>query len=99
MSVAVPEGSEEVFYMVAFLSNKLPEGAVLSKMMGDNESILRIAKSLGCKQYLPKHQDVAQWESFVLNKQTFDPQAILAPGQNLFSSGNHVEKYIRMVKN
>lgn len=107
MSVAVPEGSEEVFYMVAFLSNKLPEGAALSKMMGDNESVLRIAKSLGCKQYLPKHQDVAQWrrhfgskwESFVLNKQTFDPQAILAPGQNLFSSGNHIEKYIRMVKN
>ncbi|KAG0554904.1 hypothetical protein KC19_12G129000 [Ceratodon purpureus] len=107
MSVAVPEGSDEVFYMVAFFSNKLSESAALSKMLADNESILRIAQQLGCKQYLPKHSDITQWrrhfgskwESFVQNKQTFDPEAILAPGQNLFRSGSHINKYIRMVKN
>ncbi|KAG0599156.1 hypothetical protein M758_12G131900 [Ceratodon purpureus] len=107
MSVAVPEGSDEVFYMVSFLSNKAPEGAALTKMLADNGSILRIAQQLGCKQYLPKHSDITQWrrhfgskwESFVQNKQTFDPEAILAPGQNLFRSGSHINKYIRMVKN
>lgn len=92
--------------MVAFLSNKLPEGAALTKMMADNQSILRIAKQLGCKQFLPKRQNITQWRrhfgskwhSFVQNKQTFDPKAILAPGQNLFSAGNHIDTYIRMIK-
>ncbi len=103
MSVAVPEGSDEVFYMVAFLSNRLPEGAALAKLMADNERILRTALQLGSKQYLPKHQDIGQWrrhfgskwEAFVQNKQTFDPRGILAPGQNLNCKG-HIDAYIRM---
>ena len=108
MSVAIPEGSDEIFYMVAFLSNKLPaEGAALSKMMADNDSILRTAERLGCKQYLPKYEDMAQWKrhfgskwaAFVENKAIFDPRAILAPGQNLFQSATHINTYIRMVKN
>jgi cytokinin dehydrogenase len=106
-SVAVPEGSDEVFYMVAFLSSTLPDRAALSTMKAVNESILRIAKRMGCKQYLVKHSDVTDWRrhfgskwgSFVQNKQTFDPKAILAAGQNIFTSGSHINQYLRMVKN
>lgn len=103
LSVAVPEGSEEVFYMVSFLSNKLPEKASLAKMMKQDESILRISEKLGGKQYLPRHKCVKEWRrhfgskwaSFVHNKETFDPRAILAPGQNLFSTKRPAQ-YIRM---
>lgn len=96
LSVAVPEGPEEIFYIVAFLRNKLPElagGPTLSTMLEDNDNILRICEPLQCKQYLPRHQDRIQWKRhfgskwdlFVQNKQIFDPRAILSPGQNIFS--------------
>jgi cytokinin dehydrogenase len=105
LSVAVPEGSDEVFYMVSFLSNKLPEAASLSKMLEEDKSILRVTEKLGGKQYLPRHQDMNQWkrhfgskwEKFVQNKQMFDPRTILAPGQNLFSRSNVGENHIRML--
>jgi len=109
LSVAIPEGSEETFYTVSFLSNKWPENAALrSKMMQDNESILKITEQLGGKQYLPKHQHIRQcrrhfgskWAAFVESKQSFDPRAILAPGQNLFKAGqNHFNQRIRMSRN
>jgi len=108
LSVAIPEGSEEIFYMVAFLSNKLPENAeARSKMMQDNESILEIVEQLRGKHYLPKHQHIRQWrrhfgskwEAFVESKQAFDPRAILAPGQNLFKAGAQFNKYIRLSRN
>ncbi|KAG0581883.1 hypothetical protein M758_3G016900 [Ceratodon purpureus] len=96
LSVAVPEGPDEIFYIVAFLRNKLPEldgGPTLSTMLEDNDNILRVCEPLRCKQYLPRHQDRIQWKRhfgskwdlFVQNKQMFDPRAILSPGQNIFS--------------
>lgn len=96
MSVAVPEGPEEIFYVAAFLRNKLPNDAAggpsLATMLEDNDNILRICEPLRCKQYLPRHQAPSQWkrhfgpkwDSFVQNKQMFDPHAILSPGQNIF---------------
>lgn len=96
LSVAVPEGPEEIFYVVAFLRNKLPDtagGPTLSDMLEDNENILRICEPLRCKQYLPYYQDRNKWKHhfgskwplFVRNKQVFDPCAILSPGLNIFS--------------
>ena len=93
--MAVPEGPEEIFYIVAFLRNKLPDvdgGPTLAAMLEDNDNILRVCERLRCKQYLPRHQDRMQWklhfgskwDMFVQNKQMFDPRAILSPGQNIF---------------
>ena len=94
--MAVPEGPEEIFYIVAFLRNKLPDtvgGPTLTDMLEYNERVLRICGSLHCKQYLPhyedrnkwKHHFGSKWESFVQNKQLFDPCAILSPGLNIFT--------------
>lgn len=104
LSVAVPEGPEEIFYIVAFLRNKLPDtagGPTLSDMLEDNENILRICKSLQCKQYLPHYQDHndwehhfgSKWDSFVQNKQSFDPFAILSPGLNIFTRGSSKDSF------
>lgn len=86
--MALPEGSEEIFHMVSILSNEFVEGnAVQSAMVeAEKQSIIRICAQLGCKQYLPQHQDTSQWrrhfgskwEVFVQNNQSFDPRAILA---------------------
>ena len=91
LSVAVPD--EEIFYIVAFLRNKLPSrGPSLAALMEDNAHIMRICEPLRCKQYLPRYEDRLQWkrhfgskwDTFVHNKQLFDPLALLAPGQNIF---------------
>ena len=100
LSVAVPEGPEEIFYIVAFLRNKLPDssgGPSLTEMLEYNESVLRICEPLQCKQYLPHYEDRNQWkphfgskwDSFVQNKQVFDPCAILSPGLNIFTRGRN----------
>jgi cytokinin dehydrogenase len=73
---------EEVFYLVAFLRNALPSGPVLESILEDNARILSICEQLRGKQYLPRSIEEAQ--AFVQHKQMFDPQAILAPGQNIF---------------
>lgn len=107
LSAAVPEGPEEVFYIVAFLRNKLPDtlgGPPLSVMLEENENILRICEPLHCKQYMPhnldrqqwRHHFGSKWDLFVHNKQLFDPCGILSPGQNIFSRrqislSNHLE--------
>jgi len=96
LSVVIPEGPEEIFYLVAFLRNKLPDiagGPTLSTMLEDNDNILRVCETLRCKQYLPRYPDRVQWKRhfgskwdlFVQNKQVFDPRAILSPGQNIFA--------------
>lgn len=93
--------------MVAFCCNELLESEALSKMIQDNEDILRISEQLGCKQYLPKHQHISQWRHhfgskwamFVQNELVFDPRAILAPSHNLFKAGAHFNQYLRFSRN
>jgi cytokinin dehydrogenase len=90
-ATVVPD--EEVFYLVAFLRNALPSGPGLESILEDNARILSICEQLRGKQYLPRYIEEAQWKqhfgadqwrAFVQHKQMFDPQAILAPGQNIF---------------
>ncbi len=90
-ATVVPD--EEVFYLVAFLRNALPSGPGLESILEDNARILSICEQLRGKQYLPRYIEEAQWkqhfgadqwQAFVQHKQMFDPQAILAPGQNIF---------------
>ncbi|CAK9183990.1 unnamed protein product [Ilex paraguariensis] len=94
-SMVTPE--EDVFYLVAFLSSAMPfskgtDG--LEHILNQNKRILDFCKSanLGMKQYLPhyitredwKTHFGTQWEVFVMRKSTYDPLAILAPGQRIF---------------
>jgi cytokinin dehydrogenase len=91
LAVSVPE--EEVFYLVALLRNShTRSGQGLQHILEDNARILKLCDTLGCKQYFPTHERQAQWEHhfgsnwelFVEHKRTFDPHAILTPGQNIF---------------
>ncbi|CAK9875407.1 unnamed protein product [Sphagnum jensenii] len=90
-SAVIPE--ESMFYLVAFLRNALPSsGPSLKNQMDDNSKILSMCHDISCKQYFPTYNNPAQWEqhfgsqwqNIVELKQTFDPHAILAPGQNIF---------------
>ncbi len=90
-SAVIPD--ESMFYLVAFLRNALPSsGPSLKSQMDDNSKILSMCHDISCKQYFPTYNNPAQWEqhfgsqwqNFVELKQTFDPHAILAPGQNIF---------------
>ncbi|KAL2631434.1 hypothetical protein R1flu_016120 [Riccia fluitans] len=98
-SAVVPE--EEVFYVVALLQSALPDsGPSLMTLMKRNEMILDYCETLGCKQYLPRYTELSDWErhfgdgwtKFLTNKIRFDPQGILAPGQNIFPRGGLVPR-------
>ncbi|KDP40485.1 hypothetical protein JCGZ_24484 [Jatropha curcas] len=94
-SAVIPE--EDIFYLVAFLSSAVPSSTGtdgLEHILTQNRRILEFCGTahLGVKQYLPhytKHEDWQahfgpQWEIFVRRKSTYDPLAILAPGQRIF---------------
>ncbi|KAJ4711556.1 putative Cytokinin dehydrogenase [Melia azedarach] len=94
-SVVLPE--EDIFYLVAFLSSAVPSSTGtdgLEHILTQNKRILGYCETarLGVKQYLPHHTKQEewkshfgpQWEAFVQRKSTYDPLAILAPGQRIF---------------
>ncbi|KAJ0475769.1 putative cytokinin dehydrogenase [Helianthus annuus] len=88
---------ENVFYLVAFLSSAMPASTgtdSLEYILSQNKKILEVCESanLGTKQYLPhyntqeewKNHFGSQWGDFVRRKLTYDPLAILTPGQRIF---------------
>ncbi|CAA2986641.1 cytokinin dehydrogenase 1-like [Olea europaea subsp. europaea] len=94
-SMVTPD--EDVFYLVAFLSSATPSSTGkdgLEHILTRNRRILRFceASRLGVKQYLAHYSTQkewkahfgTQWEVFSQRKSTYDPLAILAPGQNIF---------------
>ncbi|XVF35269.1 hypothetical protein REPUB_Repub18cG0131100 [Reevesia pubescens] len=90
-SVALPEG--EIFYIVALL-RFVPKGPSVDKSVAQNHEIVKwcIKEGLDFKLYLPHYQSKEdwkrhfgnQWTRFLERKASFDPMAILAPGQKLF---------------
>lgn len=88
---------EDLFYLVAFLSSAMPSSTGtdgLEHVLTQNKRILDFCDSdhLGVKQYLPHYNTReewkahfgTQWEVFCRRKSTYDPLAILAPGQKIF---------------
>ncbi|PPD98579.1 hypothetical protein GOBAR_DD04389 [Gossypium barbadense] len=94
-SVVTPD--EDVFYLVAFLSSAVPSSTGtdgLDHILIQNKRILEFCEiaRLGVKQYLPHYSTQGEWkahfgsrwEVFVRRKSSYDPLAILAPGQRIF---------------
>ncbi|XP_057960129.1 cytokinin dehydrogenase 7 isoform X2 [Malania oleifera] len=94
-SVVLPEG--EIFYIVALLRFTLPypKGPSAEELVRRNNQIIQCCKEQGFefKLYLPHYHSEEEWkghfgnkwEKFVERKLKFDPMAILAPGQKIFS--------------
>ncbi|XP_019056800.1 PREDICTED: cytokinin dehydrogenase 6 isoform X2 [Tarenaya hassleriana] len=94
-SAVIPE--EEIFYLVAFLSSAIASSSGkdnLEHILKQNQKILEFcaAACLGVKQYLAHYTTKEEWrahfgtrwETFVRRKFTYDPLAMLAPGQRIF---------------
>ncbi|KAF8396198.1 hypothetical protein HHK36_017811 [Tetracentron sinense] len=88
---------EDIFYQVAFLSSAVPSSTGtdgLEHILNQNKRILDFCRTarLGMKQYLPHYTTQEEWrahfgplwERFVQRKFSYDPLAILAPGQRIF---------------
>lgn len=88
---------EDVFYLVAFLSSAMPFSTGtdgLEYILSQNKRILEVCETanLETKQYLPHYKTQeewkthfgGEWEVFVRRKFTYDPLAILTPGQRIF---------------
>lgn len=94
-SVVVPES--EIFYIVALLrfSPPPPKGPRAELLVAQNREIIQYCSTRGFdfKLYLPHYQSQDdwkrhfgnQWTRFVERKLNFDPMAILAPGQKIFT--------------
>ncbi|KAL2896851.1 Cytokinin dehydrogenase 7 [Bienertia sinuspersici] len=94
-SVVIPEG--EIFYLVALLrfTPPYPSGPPVTELVDENKEIVRhcTKKGYDFKLYLPHYKTQhewkqhfgSQWPQFAERKSMFDPMAILAPGQNIFS--------------
>lgn len=95
---------EEIFYLVSLLRSNYPppKGPTLDTLLAENEEIVHISRSNGISFtfYMPHFTSPLDihlhfgslWHRFVSLKQTFDPLAILAPGQRIFprvTSVNH----------
>lgn len=96
MSAVTPE--ENIFYLVGLLRSALPSATgsnSVEQLMDQNNRILNFCKEtgIGVKQYLPYYTAESDWINhfgtkwyrFLDLKATYDPQAILAPGQRIFS--------------
>lgn len=86
--------------MVAFLFHAVPSSSGtdgLEQFLTLNKRILDFCAvaHLGVKQYLAHHTAQEQWQAhfgqrwevFTQRKSTYDPLAILAPGQRIFQKG------------
>ncbi|KAL6000116.1 hypothetical protein ACLOJK_034794 [Asimina triloba] len=94
-SVVVPDS--EIFYLIAMLrfNRPFPDGPSLEEILAQNQEILRCCEINGFdfKLYLPHYRLEEQWkrhfgkewQRFVDRKAHYDPMAILAPGQRIFS--------------
>ncbi|KAG6430119.1 hypothetical protein SASPL_108181 [Salvia splendens] len=91
---------DDVFYMIAFLSSAMPSSTGkdgLKHILSQNKKILSFSQRpyLGIKQYLPHYSTEEEWEAhfgphwevFYRRKLSYDPLAILAPGQRIFRRG------------
>ncbi|KAF8769760.1 hypothetical protein HU200_006370 [Digitaria exilis] len=95
MTTMIPTGDDDVFYAVSFLWSALSVDDV-EQLEKANESVMDLcAKAdIEFKQYLPHHtsQDGwkqhfgAKWGKIAELKAKYDPQAILSPGQKIFTS-------------
>ncbi|KAM3192023.1 hypothetical protein ACQJBY_069334 [Aegilops geniculata] len=91
MTTVTPD--EDVFYAVGLLRSAVAAGD-LERLERENEAVLGLCDraGMGCKQYLPHHasQDGwrrhfgAKWGRVAALKATYDPRAILSPGQGIF---------------
>ncbi|KAL3637206.1 Cytokinin dehydrogenase 1 [Castilleja foliolosa] len=94
-SLITPNG--DLFYLVSFLPSATPSSTGkdgLEHILMQNKRILSFCQRpyIGIKQYLPHYttQDEwkvhfgTRWEKFHRRKSTYDPLAILAPGQRIF---------------
>ncbi|XP_077236330.1 cytokinin oxidase 7 [Tasmannia lanceolata] len=94
-SVVLPEG--EIFYLVALLrfNRPYPEGPTVEELVAQNQEIIQCCatNSFDFKLYIPHYRSEEQWKRhfgkqwprFVERKARYDPMAILAPGQRIFS--------------
>ncbi|KAJ8542151.1 hypothetical protein K7X08_017017 [Anisodus acutangulus] len=97
-SVALPQG--EIFYLVALLrfSHAHPKESEIKQMVAQNQEVLQtcINNGFDFKLYLPHYESTVEWKKhfgdqwgrFVERKSQFDPKAVLAPGQKIFTR-NH----------
>lgn len=86
----------EIFYLVALLRFTPPysKGSYVEKLASQNQEIVQLCVKNGFdfKLYLPHYHSQDdwkrhfgnQWSRFVDRKASFDPMAILAPGQKIF---------------
>ncbi|CAA3026334.1 cytokinin dehydrogenase 7 [Olea europaea subsp. europaea] len=94
-SVVLPEG--EIIYLVALLRFCLPypKGLSVEEMVAQNHEIVQccIENGFDFKKYLPHYNSREEWKQHFGNQWTrfqerkarFDPMAILAPGQKIFT--------------
>ncbi|XP_009336591.2 cytokinin dehydrogenase 1-like [Pyrus x bretschneideri] len=99
-SMVTPD--EDVFYLVALLSSAVSSKATdgLERILKQNKRILEYCAraDLGVKQYLPHYKTQGDWRAhfgprwkvFVQRKSSYDPLAILAPGQRIFEKGRPI---------
>ncbi|KAE8099932.1 hypothetical protein FH972_017875 [Carpinus fangiana] len=98
-SMVVPK--DEIFYIVALLRfTAYPKGPSVEKMVAQNQEIIKccVNKGFDFKLYLPHYSSQEEWKAhfgnqwarFVERKASFDPLAILAPGQKIFSRIRHL---------
>ncbi|XBI11322.1 hypothetical protein VPH35_138407 [Triticum aestivum] len=91
MTTVTPD--EDVFYAVGLLRSAVAAGD-LERLERENEAALGLCDraGIGCKQYLPHHASQegwrrhfgAKWDRVAALKATYDPRAILSPGQGIF---------------
>ncbi|KAE8674385.1 Cytokinin dehydrogenase 7 [Hibiscus syriacus] len=91
-SVVLPKG--EIFYIVALL-RFVPQGSSVEKLVAQNLEIVKRCNDEGLdfKLYLPNYHSKDdwkrhfgnEWSRFMERKFSFDPMAILAPGQRIFN--------------
>lgn len=90
--------NEDELFLVAFLPSAMPSSAGpdgLEQILTQHRRILEFCESaqMGVKQYLPHYTTQkewqthfsSKWENFVQRKMAYDPLAILAPGQKIFT--------------
>lgn len=93
--MALPQN--EIFYLVALLrfTHLHPKESEINQMVAQNQEILQtcIKNGFDFKLYLPHYESRVEWKRhfgdqwgrFVDRKRQFDPKAILAPGQKIFT--------------
>ncbi|XP_060183942.1 cytokinin dehydrogenase 1 isoform X1 [Lycium barbarum] len=102
-SMVTPE--EDIMYLIAFLSSAMPSSTGkdgLEHILDKNKKILNFCQKahIGMKRYLPHYTTQEdwkvhfgpRWETFARRKSTYDPLAILAPGQRIFKRASLLQQ-------